>query len=83
MQNYQTFKNEYLNLCTRFGRDTKRKIKNDLNNDVKELEYQIEHLAPRLNIKVYTYLYGRIHNRQDLCRIKTELEYTKQLLTEI
>jgi len=80
---YQAFKTEYLSLSERFGRDTKRKIKNDLNNDVKELEYQIASLEPRLELKPCVYLYGIMHTKRDLYRIKNELEYTKQLLTEI
>jgi hypothetical protein len=80
---YLKFKSEYLSLCARFGRDTKRKIKNDLNNDVKELEYQIASLEPRLELKPCVYLYGIMHTIRDLYRIKRELEYTKQLLKEI
>ena len=81
--NYETFKTEYLDLSKRFGRDTNRKIANDLKNDVKELEYQIASLEPRLELKPCVYLYGIMHTMRDLYRIKSELEYTKQLLTEI
>ena len=80
---YSIFKSEYLNLCTRFGRDTKRKIANDLKSDVKELEYQIASLEPRLNVDPRVWLYGELHSKRDLHRIKTELQFSKQLLTEI
>lgn len=80
---YLEFKNEYLRLCAKFGRDTNRKIKNDLKNDVKELQYQIDSLESRLEVKPMVYLYGILHTKGDLYRIKSELEYTKQLLTEI
>jgi hypothetical protein len=80
---YSKFKSEYLNLCARFGRDTKRKIANDLKSDVKELEYQIASLEPRLEVNPTAYLYGELHTRTKLRKIKTELQFSKQLLTEI
>lgn len=83
MRNYLEFKSEYLRLAEKFGRDTNRKIKNDLKSDVKELQYQIDSLETRLELKPMVYLYGILHTKRDLYRIKTELEYTNQLLTEI
>jgi hypothetical protein len=83
MGNYLEFKSEYLRLCEKFGRDTNRKIKNDLKNDAKELQYQIDSIESRLEVKPMVYLYGILHTRGDLYRIKSELEYTNQLLTEI
>lgn len=85
MDNYLKFKSEYLRLCKKFGRDTNRKIKNDLKNDAKELQYQIDSLEPRLEtgLVYMVYLYGILHTKGDLYRIKSELEYTNQLLTEI
>lgn len=80
---YEKFKQEYLSLSERFGRDTKRKITNDLKSDVKELEYQIASLEPRLELKPIVYLYGIMHTIGDLYRIKSELKYTKQLITEL
>ena len=80
---YSNFKSEYLDLCARFGRDTKRKVMNDLKSDVKELEYQIASLEPRLSVKPFAYLYGEIHSNVTLRKIKTELQFSKQLLTEI
>jgi hypothetical protein len=80
---YLNFKNEYLNLCARFDRDTKRKIKNDLNSDVIELQYQINAIEPQVKAKGYGYLYGEPHSGVTLRKIKLDLEYTKQLLTEI
>lgn len=79
---YSKFKSEYLDLCARFGRDTKRKVMNDLKNDVKELEYQITSLEPRLEVDPRVWLHGILHSKRDLHRIKTELQFTKQLLTE-
>ncbi len=80
---YQEFKNDYLNLCKKFGRDTKRKIKNDLEKDVKELEYRIESIKPRLAVKVCVYLYGELHTKRDLFRYEQELQFTNQLITEL
>jgi hypothetical protein len=80
---YQEFKNDYLNLCKKFGRDTKQKIKNDLKNDVKELEYRIESIKPRLAVKVCVYLYGELHTKRDLLRYERELQFTNQLITEL
>jgi len=83
MENYSKFKSEYLRLCEKFGRDTNRKIKNDLENDAKELLYQIASLESRLEVKPMVYLYGILHTKVDLFRIKRELKFTNQLLTEI
>ncbi len=80
---YLEFKKEYLRLCEIFGRDTKRKIKNDLKNDVKELEYRIESIKPRLAVKACIYLYGELHTKRDLFRYEQELKFTNQLITEI
>jgi hypothetical protein len=80
---YSEFKKEYLELCSKFERDTKRKIKNDLNNDAKELQYQIASLEPRLEVKPMVYLYGTLHTKVDLFRIKRELKFTNQLLSEL
>lgn len=80
---YLEFKKEYLRLCETFGRDTKRKIKNDLKNDVKELEYRIESIKPRLAVNVCVYLYGELHTKRDLFRYEQELKFTNQLITEI
>ena len=80
---YQSFKTEYLDLCQKFGRDTKRKIKNDLSKDVKELEYRIEHVKPRVETKGWCYLYGQFHSKRELKKYEQELMYTNQLLSEI
>lgn len=80
---YLEFKKEYLRLCEVFGRDTNRKIKNDLNNDVKELEYRIASLEPRIETNGFAYLYGELHTRKMLDVIKRELKFTNQLITEI
>ena len=77
MQNYLDFKSEYP------YRDTKRKIQNDLNRDIKELEYRINAIEPQIEAKGYGYLYGVTYWNRDLNEIKTELEYCNQLLTEI
>lgn len=81
--NYENYKEQYLDLCQKFGRDTKRKIKNDLKNDVKELEYRIESIKPRLAVKVCVYLYGELHTKRDLFRYEQELQFTNQLITEL
>ena len=81
--NYSNFKSEYLRIADKFGRDTNRKIINDLKKDVAELQYQIDSLEPRLEANPRVYLYGIVHSIGDLYRIKSELEYTKKLLTEI
>ena len=81
--NYLDFKNEYLRLCEKFERNTNRKIKNDLKNDAKELQYRIDAIEPQIKRKCFGYLYGELHKRITLNRIKTELKFTNQLLTEI
>ena len=81
--NYSNFKSEYLRIADKFGRDTNRKIINDLKKDAAELQYQIDSLESRLEAKPMVYLYGNLHTKGDLYRIKSELEYTKKLLTEI
>lgn len=80
---YLEFKNEYLRLCEMFGRDTKRKTMNDLKSDVKELEYRIDAIEPQVFAKGYGYLYGERHTNTTLRELKTELEFTNKLLTEI
>lgn len=80
---YVNFKNDYLRLCNEFGRDTKRKIANDLKSDVKELEYRIDAIEPQVKAKGYGYLYGERHNNTTLRELKNELEFTNKLLTEI
>lgn len=76
MQNYLTFKSEYP------YRDTSRKVQNDLKSDIKELEYCIDAIEPQIKEKGCGWLYGVKHFRRDLEQIKTELEYSKQLLKE-
>jgi hypothetical protein len=80
---YLEFKAEYLELCEKFGRDTKRKIANDLKKDIKELEYRIEYLEPQIRLKGVARMYGVLYGQRDLKQIKTELENSKQLLNEI
>lgn len=80
---YESFKAEYLYLCEKFGRDTKRKIKNDLDKDVKELEYRIKAIKPILEVKPITYLYGELHSRRHLRKYEQELIFTKQLISEL
>ena len=81
--NYQEFKNDYLNLCKYFGRDTNRKIKNDLKKDAKELEYKIDYLKPILEVKSITYLYGELHTKRDISMLEQELKFTNQLISEL
>lgn len=73
---YLTFKNEYP------YRDTKRKIQNDLNSDVKELEYRINAVEPQIKAKGFGYLYGEVYRVKELNELKTELKFTNQLLKE-
>ena len=80
---YQEFKDDYLRLCEKFGRDTKRKIKNDLKNDIKELEYRIESIKPRLSVNAFTYLYGELHTKRNLLKYEQELKFTNQLISEL
>lgn len=80
---YLEFKNEFLRLCDMFGRNTKRKIANDLKSDVTELEYQIKYIEPQVKAKGYGYLYGELHNDATLRMLKDELKFTNKLLTEI
>lgn len=80
---YQEFKEEYLELCSMFGRDTTRKIKNDLMKDVKELEYRIESIEVDITLEGACYLYGQLHTRTELKKYKTELEFSKQLISEL
>lgn len=79
---YLNFKSEYLRLCEKFGRDTSRKIANDLRKDIIELEYRINAIEPVLRLKPFTYLYGEKCTLSTLEVMQTELEFTKQLLHE-
>lgn len=81
--NYQNFKEEYLRLCKEFGRDTKRKIKNDLKKEVEELEYRIEHIKDKLRSFDIAYLYGERYTQRELSILEIELKFTNQLITEI
>ena len=83
IMSYQVFKSEYLYLCSRHGRDTNRKIANDLKKDIKELEYRIEYLQPKIKEKGYARMYGDVYTPMHLREMQTELEFSKQLLTEI
>ena len=76
MENYQTFKSEYP------YRDTKRKVQNDLNSDVKELEYKIEAIDSQIKVKGFARLYGEVYFTRDLNVIQQELKFTNQLLKE-
>ena len=80
---YQSFKSEYLDLCQKFGRDTNRKIKNDLKKDAIELADCIKFITPKIEEKGFCYLYGEIQYRKDLKKYIQELEYTNQLLNEL
>lgn len=80
---YQLFKADYIDLCMRFGRDTKTKIKNDLKKGIKELEYRIEYIQPQIKQKGYARMYGDVYTPMHLKEMQTELEFSKQLLTEI
>lgn len=80
---YQSFKKEYLELCQRFGRDTKRKIKNDLKKDANELQWRIDYLKPKIKSETVAWLYGEIYTHRELREYEQELKYTNQLLTEI
>lgn len=80
---YQLFKADYIDLCNRFGIDTNRKIKNDLKKGIKELEYRIEYLQPQIEQKGHARMYGDIYTPMHLKQMQTELEFSKQLLTEI
>jgi hypothetical protein len=74
--NYQIFKSEYP------YRDTKRKIQNDLNSDIRELVYRINAIEPQIKAKGIGYLYGTMYTNRDLNELKKELEFTNQLLKE-
>lgn len=80
---YQSFKKEYLELCQRFGRDTKRKIKNDLSKDAKELQWRIDYLEPKIESETVAWLYGEIYTHRELREYQLELEYTNQLISEL
>ena len=80
---YQEFKNDYLNLCSKFGRDTKRKILNDLKKDVQELTYRIESIKESIITSGYAYLYGEIYTKYDLSMLEQELQFTNQLISEL
>ena len=80
---YQEFKNDYLNLCLKFGRDTKRKILNDLKKDVQELTYRIESIKEGIITSGYAYLYGEIYTKYDLSMLEKELQFTNQLILEL
>lgn len=81
--NYQEFKEEYLELCQIFGRDTKRKIKNDLKKDITEYQYRIEYIEPKILSRGACYLYGELYTRTDLNKYKKDLEFSKQLISEL
>lgn len=83
MKNYLDFKIEYLDLCVRFGRDTKRKQKNDLKNDIIWLIDKIEYIAPKLDKQDFCYHLGEVCTNRTLRTLKTELEFSKQLLKEL
>lgn len=77
---YSDFKTEYLYMCQKYGRDTNRKIINDLSKDVDELVYRIEYIKPRIEIEGIAMMYGEIYTRRKLRDMETELEFTKTLL---
>ncbi len=64
-------------------RDTRRKVQNDLNSDIKELEYRINAVEPQIKLRGIGRLYGELYTTIELNELKRELEYTKQLLKEI
>jgi hypothetical protein len=80
---YLNFKTEYLELCQRFGRDTKRKIVNDLNKDIAELQYRIDAIKDKIDLNGFTYLYGEIQTKKTLRTYMNELELTNILKTEL
>lgn len=80
---YKEFKEEYLELCSMFGRDTTRKIKNDLKKEIAEWQYRIEYIEPAILSKGWCYLYGDLHTRIDLRKLKENLEFSKQLISEL
>jgi hypothetical protein len=81
--NYSNFKSDYLETFQYFGRDTKRKQINTLNDDVNELEYRIENITTLLIGKDYAHFYGEIVTEKTLRELKRELTNTNILLTEI
>jgi hypothetical protein len=74
---YLTFKQLYP------YRDTKRKIQNDLNSDIKELEYRINAIEPQIELRGSARLYGELYGNRALSELKRELKFTKQLLKEL
>jgi hypothetical protein len=81
--NYENYKEQYLDLCQKFGRDTKRKIKNDLEKDSRELNYRIDYLKPKIIVGGQAYLYGEIYTKYELSMLEQELQFTNQLITEL
>ena len=81
--NYANYKKEYLDLCQKFERDTKRKILNDLKKDVQELTYRIESIRESIITSGYAYLYGEIYTKYDLSMLEQELKFTNQLISEL
>lgn len=80
---YELFKTEYLELCSKFGRDTNRKIKNDLKKDVNELMWRIEVIKPQLELKGFAMLLGELHTKRHLRKYEQELMYSNQLISEL
>lgn len=81
--NYLKFKNDYLETFQYFGRDTKRKQINTLQNDINELAYRINSITEILTGKDYGYFYGEIVTEKTLRELKRELTNTNILFTEI
>jgi hypothetical protein len=81
--NYLNFKTEYLELCQKFGRNTNRKIINDLNKDIAEFEYRIDAIKDKINLNGFAYLYGEVQTKKTLLTYVRELELTNILKTEL
>ena len=83
LANFKAFKTDYLDTFVYFNRDTRRKQLNTLKEDIKELNYVLDYITPKIEDKGICRYLGELKTFRDLREYKTELKYTLRLQEEI